>query len=100
MLTPEQVNEFIAKAVMDSQIGAVVQESVQRVMADLRKSYNNPFDEVIKRHVVAAIDREIESKYRDEIGEGVKVALATMITADFVSEIVSAAVAKMRGSRY
>lgn len=59
-LTPEQINEFLAKAVLESQIGDAVKASVARVMADLSKSYNNPFDEVIKRHVVQMIDEVVE----------------------------------------
>jgi hypothetical protein len=99
MLTPEQVNEFVAKAVMDSEIGLAVQESVKRVMADLRKSYDNPFDAVIKRHVIDAIDKELVTNYGDDIRQGVQKALKSYISEEIIEKIVTAATEKLR-SRY
>jgi uncharacterized membrane protein YheB (UPF0754 family) len=95
-LTPEQVNEFISKAILESQIGEAVKASVERVMADLKKSYQNPFDDVIKRHVNQAIEQLIVAEYAPVISERVKSALAEQMTDDMVGKIISHAVEKMQ----
>lgn len=95
-LTPEQVNDFLAKAVLESQIGEAVQQSVARVMGDLKKSYNNPFDEVIKRHVNAIIDKEVMATYRPILEEGIKEAMKNYMTDDVVEKIINAALEKLK----
>ena len=98
-LTPEQVNEFVAKAVLESQIGEAVQGAMKRVMEDLKKSYNNPFDAVIKEHVNAIIDKEVITTYRPILEAGIKEALNNHMTEEVVEKIISAALDKLR-SRY
>lgn len=98
-LTPEQVNDFIAKAVLESQIGEVVQKAVKRSIEDLSKSYNNPFDEVIKRHVSAIIDKEVMATYRPVLEAGIKEAMKNHMTDEVVERIISAALEKLK-SRY
>lgn len=98
-LTPEQINEFVAKAVLESQIGDAVKASVARVMEDLRKSYNNPFDEVIKRHVVQMIDAEVLTVYKPMLEAGIKEAMARHMTDETVEKIINAAMERLR-SRY
>lgn len=98
-LTPEQINEFIAKAVLESQIGEAVKASVARAMEDLRKSYNNPFDEVIKRHIVQMIDAEVLTVYKPMLEAGIKEAMARHMTDEVVTKIIDAAMERLR-SRY
>ena len=71
-LTPEQINSFISNAVLESQIGVAVQESVKRVVAELNKSYQNPFDQVIRNHVSDIIDEQLRTTYKDSLTEGIK----------------------------
>lgn len=98
-LTPEQINEFVAKAVLESQIGDAVKQSVERVMKDLRQSYNNPFDDVIKRHVVQIIDDEVKRVYRPLLEEGIKAAMAQWATEEVLTKIIDSATERLR-SRY
>jgi uncharacterized membrane-anchored protein YjiN (DUF445 family) len=98
-LTPEQVNEFIAKAVLDSQIGEAVQGAVKRVMEDLRKNYNNPFDEVVKRHISQLIDKEVMTTYKPTLEAGIKAAMAEHMTGEVVEKIISSAMERLK-SRY
>lgn len=95
-LTAEQINEFISKAVLESQIGDVVKESVQRAIADLGKSYNNPFDVIIKRHVENMIDREVILQYQPKIETGIKEALAKHMSEDIIANIINAAMEKFK----
>lgn len=95
-LTPDQINEFVAKAVLDSQLGDAVKASVQRVMADLQKSYNNPFDEVIKRHVIQLIDAEVMKTYAPLLEAGIKQALQDKMTNDFINSVIDAGFERLR----
>ena len=98
-LTPEQINEFVANAVLESQIGEAVKASVARVMEDIHKSYNNPFDEVIKRHVVQMIDAEVLTVYKPMLEAGIKDAMAWHMTEETVEKIITVAMERLR-SRY
>jgi 3-methyladenine DNA glycosylase AlkC len=99
-LTPEQINTFIADAVLQSQIGEAVKQSVARSVSELSKTYNNPFDEVIKRHVTQLIDAEVMTTYRPVLEAGIKDALARYMTDDVLTTIVETALTKLRNSRY
>ena len=98
-LTPEQINEFISKAVLESQIGEVVKGSINRVMEELRKNYQNPFDSVIRQHVNALIDKEVLATYRPLLEVGIKEALKNQMTEEVMGKIIEAAMEKLR-SRY
>lgn len=98
-LTPEQVNEFIAKAVLESQIGQVVKESVTRSIQELNKSYQNPFDAVIRRQVEALIDAEVQTHYKPILEASIKEAMARYMTSEIVEKIIEAGMEKLR-SRY
>lgn len=41
-LTPQQVNEFIANAVMESTLGVAIKESIDRVLKSMTRAYDNP----------------------------------------------------------
>jgi uncharacterized membrane-anchored protein YjiN (DUF445 family) len=94
-LTPEQINEFIAKAVLESQIGNAVKESVARVMSQLQSSYNNPFDQVIKHHVSAIIETQLRETYKEQIQAKVQEGLAKAMTEEFVQRLVQATLDRM-----
>jgi uncharacterized membrane-anchored protein YjiN (DUF445 family) len=98
-LTPQQINEFIAKTVMDSQIGEVVKGAVQRSIAELSKSYNNPFDDVVKRYVRELIEKEVLATYAPLLETGIKDAMAKHMTDEVMQSIIKAALAKLE-SRY
>ncbi len=95
-LTPEQVNEFIAKAVLESQIGDVVKASVDRVLGELKKSYQNPFDAVITQEVTALIRKELKATYQPILEEKIKTAMAIWATDESMDKIVDAAVERLK----
>lgn len=98
-LTAEQINTFLSNAVLESQIGAVVKEAVARSVADLSKSYNNPFDSVIKAHITRLIDKEVIATYQPTLEQGIKDALAKAMTDEAIARIIEAGMEKLR-SRY
>lgn len=97
-LTPEQVNEFLSKAILESQIGAAVQASIDRVLGELKNSYRNPFDEVVRQHVNDAIDKCIKEHYLPHIRERVQAAVTATLTDDFMEKFVAAGLDKLRRS--
>lgn len=99
-LTPEQINSFIADAVLESQIGEAVKASVARTVIELTKTYNNPFDEVVKKHVVQLIDKEVMATYLPMLEESIKTALAKYMSDEIVGNIVETAISKLRVRTY
>ena len=94
-LTPDQINEFVANAIMQSQIGDAVKASIQRVMEELMKVYRNPFDDVIRRHVTFAIEQTVLTEHMPQILETVRTRLATHITDDVVEKFVAAGLQRL-----
>jgi uncharacterized membrane-anchored protein YjiN (DUF445 family) len=99
-LTGEQINEFLSKAILESQIGEVVKAAVARSIAELSKSYNNPFDSVIRRAVDDLISKEVEATYRPVLEAGIKEKMAQYMTDDVVQNIIQAATEKLSRSNY
>lgn len=97
-LTPEQINDFLAKAILESQIGDVVKGAVERSVADLSKSYNNPFDAVIKREIERIIAAQVQSTYKPILEGGIQSAMAKCLTEDVITNIINAATEKLSRS--
>jgi FixJ family two-component response regulator len=89
-LTPEQVNDFLSKAILESKIGETVKKAVDRAIEQLSRGYDNPFDGAIKSEVHALIETEIREKYRAQIQERIEKSIATVLTADFLDTFVAA----------
>jgi predicted transcriptional regulator len=94
-LTAEQVNSFIANAILESQIGAVVKGAVDRSIADLSKNYQNPFDQVIKNEVASLIQKEVAEKYRPQLEAGIKASIEKHMTDEVIQKIISTAIDKL-----
>jgi uncharacterized membrane-anchored protein YjiN (DUF445 family) len=99
-LTGEQINEFLSKAILESQIGEVVKAAVARSVTELSKGYNNPFDSVIRRAVDDLISKEVEATYRPALEAGIKEKMAQYMTDDVVQNIIRAATEKLSRSNY
>lgn len=99
-LTGEQINEFLSKAILESQIGDAVKASVARTVGELSKSYNNPFDSVIRQAVDALISKEVETVYRPALEAGIKEMMAKYMTEDVIQNIIKAATEKLSRSHY
>lgn len=95
-LTAEQINDFLSKAILESQIGEAVKASVARVLADLNKTYQNPFDGVIQRHVMDLIDKELREHYAPLVEERVKESLSKSLTDEVIQKIVDAGLDRLR----
>lgn len=97
-LTAEQINDFIGKAVLESQIGKAVQESVTKVVASLSKSYDNPFDRVIGNQVAVLIEEQVRTTYRPILEERIKASMQQLMTDEIVEKLIEAAFKKLTSS--
>lgn len=89
-LTPEQINDFLAKSIMESQIGDAVKASVARVLSNLNKSWDNPIDAVIKQEVMQMIRTEIITTHREAMIAMIRDKVASKLTDDFIDKIITA----------
>lgn len=90
-LTAVQVNEFLAKAMLESRIGEVVKAAVDKQVRDLAQSYNNPFESVVKQEVGRLILETIRDTHSAYIREKVQ----AQLTDEVLGKIIDAAVAYM-----
>lgn len=95
-LTPEQINEFVAQAVLESALGQEVQASIERVMKSFRNTHDNPFDSVIRAHANQIIDKELQTTYRPVLEAGIKTAMTKIMTDETLDKIIQAATEKLR----
>lgn len=90
-LTPEQVNEFIANAVLKSTIGVEVEKAVTKAVQSLSSSYNNPFESVIRNEVARVMVATIRDKYTGTIEAIVAEQIKSQVTEKVVAKIVEVA---------
>ncbi len=68
-LTPEQVNEFLANAVLKSQIGKAVQDAVNNVVEKASRSWDNPFEQAIETRLHVLIEEELRTTFLEREGD-------------------------------
>lgn len=89
-IDPEQINKLVAESVLNSAIGEQVKAQVQKNVDELGKSYNNPIDAVIKRHINDLIIQCLMAEYSEFLKSKVHDALSGKITDDFVNKVMEA----------
>lgn len=84
-LNPESVEQYIAKAVLDSQLGKAVKEATDRVMDDFKSTYSRALENIV-RGTIEKIVREyvINEKY-----EELKQAVRAKFTDETIESLVS-----------
>lgn len=90
-LDPEQIEQYIVQAVIDSALGDVVKEEVQKALDSLREV------PMRRRGVIAvAIEAEIQKivlqVLRNEYTDKLRAAVREQMTETYVNTVVSAAV--------
>lgn len=89
-LTPEQINQFLSQAIMESTIG----EAVRTIIQDHVKKLSSPYDNPIQKAVEIEIKRYIWLVLRDHYGaliqETIKAAITEQIVLDITTKAFSA----------
>ncbi|MEJ1404715.1 MAG: hypothetical protein RPU73_12740 [Candidatus Sedimenticola sp. (ex Thyasira tokunagai)] len=89
-IDPEQINKLVAEAVLNSAIGEQVKAQVQKNVDELGKSYNNPIDAVIKKHINDLILQCLMAEHAELLKAKVHEALSGKITDEFVNKVMDA----------
>jgi hypothetical protein len=74
-VSSEAVNKMVVDAIMNSAIGATLNEVVSKKVADLGKSYNNPIELEVDRQIRLIIHEIVEEKFKPIIRATVENAL-------------------------
>lgn len=78
-LSPDDINRIMVEAVAASAIGKTLHDAITRQIAQLSKSYDNPFDGTIKNLISAEAQRIIHEEFatqiREKAAERIKAAL-------------------------
>lgn len=85
-LDPAVVNKYVSEQILNSQLGESLRQLINKTIEDVSKSYNNPFEHVIKQHVANAIEHCVTTQYKEKIREEVK----KRVTEDKIDQIVEA----------
>lgn len=95
-LDPEAINRYVAAQIAESALGDALKAAVDKEVAELSKSYNNPFEQVIRTHVITEIQRLIREEHAPAIAEILK----AKMTPEVVERIANAAWDAMERSRW
>lgn len=95
-LTGEQINEFLSKAILESQLGEAVKKAIERNLEDLQKRWDNPFDAVVKSHINQILDKEIMVNFRPALEKRIKESVAQNLTDELIENIFKAGLEKLR----
>jgi len=89
-IDPEQINKMVAEAVLNSAIGEQVKKQVQKNVDELGKSYQNPIDAVIKKHVNDLILKCLISEHADLLKSKIHESVSGKMTDEFINKVMDA----------
>lgn len=89
-LSAEDINRILVEAVANSAIGQAIRTTVDKVLEDLKKSYQNPFESHIRNVIAANIDVIV----RDEFGPAIREQCAERVRATLTNEVVDSLISK------
>ncbi|MHB8372222.1 MAG: hypothetical protein ACYDBI_05885 [Thermoplasmataceae archaeon] len=94
-IDPEAINKMLVDAILKSALGKTLNESIDRVVTDLSKSYNNPFDQEIKNVIRVEMAKILQTTYKEQIAKKVKERVEAGITDEVLDRIIIKALEKV-----
>lgn len=86
-LTPEHINEEIAKQIAKSAIGEQLQKVIEKEVSNLSHQYNNPFSGIVTRHIEELMRKIIVEEYSDTIKALIAEKMSEEITTDLIDKL-------------
>lgn len=83
----EAVNKMVTDAILNSAIGTTLRSVVERKVADLGRSYNNPIELAVDREVQVLVSSLVSEKFKPMIAARVN----ELLTEEMASRICTAA---------
>lgn len=92
-INEEDVNAYIAKAILDASIGKKLTETVNKAIQEALEGYNSPVKKLAIEEVQKAIKSILE---QSEWQEKMKLHVAKYVTEDWITKIVERSVDQVR----
>lgn len=83
-IDPDAINQYVAQQILESGIGEAVRKVTDAEIAKLSRSYDNPWEPVIRNEILKIVTQIVLNEYQDTLRERVKASL----TQDAVDEII------------
>ena len=93
-IEPEAVNKLVADAVLNSAIGESVKKAIEKEVANLTRSYDNPLESVIRNHVAEIARTVLREEHGEFIKERIKEALAAKLSDEFIDSVCEKAASR------
>ncbi len=94
-ISPDQINEYISKALLDSAVGEALKTVIDKKVKELGLSYNNPFEPIVQQYILQAAKELIESQFKEAIAKKVQESLTDEVMARLVDAAWGAIIDKM-----
>lgn len=91
---PNDVNKLVADAVLKSAIGEAVKKAVEKEIINLNLSWDNPLEEVVRRHVSEIVWDVLQKEHAPAIRERITQVLAAKLSQQFIERVCEAAASK------
>lgn len=92
---PQIINSMVAEAIVKSAIGEQLKSAIDKAVANLANSYNNPIEQVIRQHIATAAGEILRTSHFDAIRTAVAERLAAKISTNFLDNVVEEAIRRM-----
>ncbi len=93
-IDPEAVNKLVADAVLNSAIGEAVKKAIEKELANLSRSWENPLEIVVRHHVADIARKVLIEEHGQAIREKIAAALAEKLSNDFIDRVCEKAAEK------
>ncbi|MCB0385913.1 MAG: hypothetical protein KDD43_11015 [Bdellovibrionales bacterium] len=88
----QDINDYVAKAVIDSKLGELVRVNVNKVLQEIDKGWNSQLEQAIQKCIHGVVQDYIQLHLSDQIKEFCR----AKVTDDFIREVVNRAWEKMK----
>ncbi len=86
-ISPEEINKFIADAILQSSLGPSLDARVKEMVSKLSSSYDNPFDVLIKAHIHNEVGTILTRDYKEYIHSKIKEKLTDKMVDDLIEKL-------------
>lgn len=93
-LNPEDINRFVAEAIIKSALGEAVKKAVDKEIASLSQSYNNPIEQVVRNEVAIIIRDVLRAEHLERLKQKLTEALSAKLSDEFIDRVCDQAASK------
>lgn len=83
----QAVNDMVVDAILKSALGEAVRTAIDREIANINKSHDNPIEAVVRNHVAEIVHDVLVKEYGETILQKASAALAQQLSNDFIDRV-------------